>query len=146
MLNLRQRTLLYFLQKNSDTYVTQYAISQNLPLFYFYDGDQKDFHDTKVRQRIMYDIRQINADPETPAVIVTNNRGVKIANEDESRAGMRSEYAAIFRKLKRAYAKERKIARDGQLIFAPNGDMTVYRVYDALSEEEGNGEAEEIRV
>jgi hypothetical protein len=48
---------------------------------------------------------------------------------------MRREYAAIFRKLKRAYAKERKVARDGQLVFAPNGDMTVYKIFEAFSEE-----------
>lgn len=143
MLTPRQSALFSLLRENQDQYLTQYQISQMLSNLYFFDGEQKDFHDSKARQRIMFDIRNINTDPDIPAVVVSNANGVKIANEEESKASMRSEYAAIFRRLRRAYAKERKITRDGQLVFAPNGDMTVYKIFDALSEggehgEEGN--------
>jgi hypothetical protein len=136
MLNNRQNALFSLLLDCKDAYITQYQISQLLPRFYRYDGEKNDFHDSKARLRIMYDLRKINADPDVPALVISNSHGVKIADEDEARAGMRSEYAAIFRKLKRTYAKERKIARDGQLAFAPNGDMTVYKIFEALSGEE----------
>jgi len=135
MLTARQSALFALLCNSKDGYLTQYQISQLLPRLYRFDGTKNDFHDSKARLRIMFDIRKINADPDVPALVISNSHGVKIADEDESRAGMRSEYAAIFRKLKRAYEKERKIARDGQLVFAPNGDMTVYRIFDALSQE-----------
>jgi hypothetical protein len=115
-----------------------------LPAVYPFDGVKEEFHDSKARQRIMFDIRNINADPDVPAVIVSNAKGIKIANEAETRASMRSEYAAIFRKLKRTYAKERKVSHDGQLVFAPNGDMTVYKIFDALAEGGEHGEENEI--
>lgn len=143
MLTPRQSALFSVLKSHQDEYLTQYQISQMLPHLYFFTGEQKDFHDSKARHRIMIDIRKINDDPDVPAVVVSNANGVKIASEAEARESMRAEYAAIFRRLRRAYAKERKITRDGQLVFAPNGDMTVYKIFDALSEggehgEEGN--------
>ncbi len=135
MLTNQQNALFDLLLNSKDGYITQYQISQTLPMFYRFDGDKNDFHDSKARLRIMLDIRKINADPDVPALVISNSRGVKIADEDEARAGMRSEYASIFRRLKRAYEKERKVTKDGQLTFAPNGDMTVYRVFEALSED-----------
>jgi hypothetical protein len=143
MLTPRQSALFSLLRENQDQYLTQYQISQMLSNLYFFGGEQKDFHDSKSRLRIMKDIRKINDDPDIPAIVVSNANGVKIANEAESKASMKAEYAAIFRKLRRAYAKERKITRDGQLVFAPNGDMTVYKIFDALSEEGGDNEQTE---
>lgn len=142
MLTPRQSALFSVLYGNKDQYLTQYQISQMLPAMYPFDGDKREFHDSKARYYITLDIRQINADPDAPAVIVSNAKGVKIANEAETRASMRREYAAIFRKLKRAYEKERKVSRDGQLVFAPNGDMTVYKIFDALAEGGKHGEEE----
>ena len=140
MLTPRQSALFSVLYGYKEQYLTQYQISQMLPAMYPYFGTKEEFHDSRARKRIMMDIRAINADPDMPVIIITNAKGVKIANEAETRASMRREYASIFRKLKRAYAKERKVSRDGQLVFAPNGDMTVYKIFDALTEEGGANE------
>lgn len=140
MITERQKKLLEFLKNNDDEYLSQYTISQVLPWLYFYDGEQEDFHNSKARHWITDDIRAINADSSVEALILSNGKGVKIATKEEFERGMRAEFAAIFRRLKRAYAKARKGAKNGQFEF--DGDMKIseYKAFKDMFE--GNGENE----
>lgn len=140
MITERQKKLLEFLKENDDIYLSQYDISRQLPWLYFYDGAPEDFHNAKARHWITNDIRAINADKSIKALILSNGKGIKIATKEEFEQGMRAEFAAIFRRLKRAYEKARKGAKCGQLEF--DGDMNIseYKVFKNMFE--GNGENE----
>lgn len=143
MITERQKRLLEFLKRNDDIYVSQYEISRNLPYLYFYDGTPEDFHDSKARLWITADIRAINADKAVEAIILSNSKGIKIATKEEFEQGMRAEFAAIFRRLKRAYEKAKKGANSGQLEF--DGDLNIgeYKVFKDMLERNGENERKE---
>lgn len=143
MITERQKRLLEFLKMNDDTYLSQYDISRQLPYLYFYDGEQEDFHNAKARHWITDDIRAINADHSIEAIILSNGRGVKIATKEEFEQSIKAELAAIFRRLKRAYAKARKGANSGQLGFDGNLSINEYRVFKDLFERNGENEQKE---
>lgn len=136
MITERQKKLLEFLKKNDDAFLSQYEISCQLPWLYFYDGGAEEFHDSKARQWITSDIRAINADSTVEAIILSNCRGVKIATQAEFERGMRAEFAAIFRRLKRAYAKARKGGKSGQFEFDKDMNISEYKVFKDIIEKE----------
>lgn len=143
MITERQKKLLEFLKQNDDIYLSQYDISRHLPWLYFYDGEQEDFHNSKARHWITADIRDINADNSVEAIILSNGRGIKIATKAEFEQGMRAEFAAIFRRLKRAYEKARKGAKSGQFGFDGNMNISEYKVFKDMFEEYGENERKE---
>lgn len=136
MITERQKKLLEFLKRNDEEFISQYEISRKLPWLYFYDGGTEEFHNSKARHKITTDIRAINADNSVEAIILSNGKGVKVATKEEFERGMRAEFAAIFRRLKRAYAKAKKGATSGQ--FELDGDMNIkeYRVFKDIFEGE----------
>lgn len=126
MITDRQRSLLDLLRENEDTYISQYEISQRLPNCYFYNEAPDKFHDSQARYRMTADIRSINGDAAVESIILSNSNGVKIANQEEFERGMKAEFASIFRRLKRAYEKARKGAKDGQFKYTDeNGDWVI---------------------
>ena len=129
MITTRQNTLLEFLRRNQNKYLSQYEISQALPKYYFYDGEPDDFHNSKARLRITADIRNINLDTTVNSLILSNSRGVKIATQEEFEQGMKAEFSAIFRRLKRAYEKARKGTNNGQLEFDENSNIREYKIF-----------------
>lgn len=139
----RQKRLLEFLKDNDDIYLSQYEISRQLPWLYFYDGEQEDFHNSKARHWITDDIRAINADKSIEAIILSNGKGVKIATKEEFEQGMRAEFAAIFRRLKRAYEKAQKGAKSGQLEFDGNLNISEYNAFKNMFERNGTNERKE---
>lgn len=136
MITERQKKLLEFLKKNDDEFLSQYEISRQLPHLYFYDGGTEEFHDSNARKWLTKDIRAINADNAVEAIILSSSRGVKIATREEFERGMRAEFAAIFRRLKRAYAKARKGAKCGQFEFDKDFNINEYKVFNDIIEKE----------
>ena len=140
MITERQIRLLEFLKNNDDEYLSQYEISRQLLWLYFYDGGIEEFHNSSARQYLTADIRAINADTSVSALILSNSKGIKIATKEEFEQGMRSEFAAIFRRLKRAYAKAQKGAKSGQFEFDSNMNISEYKVFDYVLERNGKNE------
>lgn len=134
MITERQKNLLDFLKQNDDVYLSQYEISQSLPMYYFYDGEPEDFHNSKARLWITADIRNINIDATIEAIILSNSKGVKIATQEEFEHGMKAEFSAIFRRLKRAYEKARKGNKNGQFAFDDKSNISEYTVFKNLLE------------
>jgi hypothetical protein len=143
MITERQKELLEFLKNNDDKYLSQYQISRQLPWLYFYEGEQEDFHNSKARHRITADIRDINADNSIGAIVLSNGRGIKIATKEEFERGMKSEFSAIFRRLKRAYAKARKGEKCGQFEFDGNLNIGEYKIFKDVFERNNDNERKE---
>lgn len=126
MITDRQRSLLDLLRENEDTYISQYEISQRLPNCYFYNEAPDKFHDSQARYRMTADIRNINSDSSVDSIILSNCNGVKIATQEEFERGMKAEFSAIFRRLKRAYDKAKKGAKNGQFQYKDeNGEWVI---------------------
>lgn len=84
-------------------------------------GGAMDFHNSQARTLICKDIRAINDNPEVEKVIISGSKGVKIANEEEFGKFIVKQYAAVFRKLSRVRAKERKGNANNQI--GVNGEI-----------------------
>ena len=134
MITDRQRSLLDLLRENEDTYISQYEISQRLPNCYFYNEAPDKFHDSQARYRMTADIRTINSDNTVESIIISNSKGVKIATQEEFERRMELEFASIFRRLKRAYDKARKGAKNGQLRFKEDGSIEENKIFGGVRE------------
>ena len=121
-LNERQWAVYNLLKNNPDKYLKQIDICLNLRHFYSaYASSSKPFHDSNARQLLTKDIRAINESGVIQKIIISNSKGVKIANEAEFEAYIKSEFAACFRKLQRIRQKARKAGLNGQMRFTFGG-------------------------
>lgn len=114
-LNARQWALYNLLKNNPDKYMTQIDIVYGLREYYdltFYDAH---FHDSKARHQLTNDIRTINKSDIIQKIIISNNKGVKIANRAEFEKYINAEFASIFRKLARTRQKAKKAGLDKQM-------------------------------
>lgn len=108
-----------FLCEQGDQWTEAVDIYYNL--HEFYGGEDpfgvkpEEFHDTWQRIQITDDIRYINESTCFHKIIICGKKGIKIANEEEAARYIKNMYAAIFRRLKRARAIEKKAAADGQV-------------------------------
>ena len=114
-LNARQWALYNLLKNNPDRYMTQLDIVYQLCEFYDTTFFDHQFHDSRARHTLTKDIREINKSDVIQKVIISNNRGVKIASSAEFEQYINAEFAAIFRKLARTRQKARKAGLDGQM-------------------------------
>ena len=122
-LNTRHWRLYEYLKERGDQYTTQKQIADDLRWFYYYD-EKENFHDSRARHQLTLDIRALNESTVIQKVIISNSKGVKIANADEFAKAIKSEYASVFRRLKRIRQKEAKGNLDGQtrLVFKHERD------------------------
>ena len=133
-LNARQWALYNLLKNNPDRYMTQIDIVYSLREYYdltFYDAH---FHDSKARHTLTNDIRTINNSDVIQKVIISNNKGVKIASSAEFEQYINAEFAAIFRKLARTRQKAKKAGLDGQMrIVLGNERDTIEAFADSIN-------------
>lgn len=116
----RIEALYEFLIEQGDTWTETMDVYNSLREFY---GDEEQtewfdsemFHNTAERMRMTNDIRYINKSPHFQKIIICGKQGIKIANEKEAERYIRNMYSAIFRKLKRARAIEKKAKLDCQI-------------------------------
>ena len=113
-LHARQFRLYEYLKERGDQYTTQQQIADDLKWFYYYDKNE-NFHDSSGRHLLTLDIRALNESNVIQKIIISNSKGVKIATADEFAKQIKSEYASVFRRLKRIRQKEAKGNRDGQM-------------------------------
>jgi hypothetical protein len=114
-LNARQWALYNLLKNNPDRYMTQIEIVYGLKEYYDTSFYNDQFHDSKARHLLTKDIREINQSEVIQKIIISNNRGVKIASSAEFAQYINAEFASIFRKLARTRQKARKAGLDGQM-------------------------------
>ncbi len=114
MLNDRQKDLYAFLLKRGDEWTHQEDIAYALPHWYC-PVTAGDFHNTRERNLMTKDIREINENPDIHKIIISNPyRGIKLATEDEWKKYIEREYISTFKKLKRIRQKESKGKLHGQ--------------------------------
>ena len=119
-MNERQKALYEYLLDNGDNWVSQVQIARDL-FKYYGNGecclDPKSYHDTTERSYISDDVRAINISAEFDKLIISNRKGVKIANESEFDRYIKAQYTATIRKLARIYKMAKKGNRNGQIDF-----------------------------
>ena len=133
-LNARQWALYNLLKNNPDKYLTQMQIVYTLKDWYDTSFYNDQFHDSSARHTLTKDIRTINQSEAIQKIIISNNRGVKIANREEYAQYINAEFASIFRKLARTRQKARKAGLDGQMrIVLGNERDTIEAFADSIN-------------
>ena len=114
-LNARQWALYNLLKNTPDRCWTQIEIAYKLREFYDTSFCNDQFHDSPTRHQLTKDIRTINNSEVIQKIIISNNKGVKIANREEFEKYISAEFASIFRKLERTRQKAKKAGLDKQM-------------------------------
>lgn len=114
-LNARQWAVYNLLKNNPDKYLTQIDIVLKLREWFTFDFTADTFHDSNARHLLTKDIRAINKSDVIQKIVISNNKGVKIASSAEFEKYINAEFASIFRKLARTRQKAKKAGLDGQM-------------------------------
>ena len=110
---IRRRALYAFLM-GREGWIPMQDLAYHMKDLYPSYGWVSNFHNSFIRRKLTEDIEAINDDPEFRMIIISGNRGVKIATKDEFDKWIRAEYAEIFRKLGRVRYLVKKAGLDGQ--------------------------------
>lgn len=133
-LNPRQWALYNLLKNNPDRYMTQLDIVLRLREWFVLDFTADTFHDSNARHLLTKDIRAINKSEVIQKIIISNSKGVKIANREEFERYISAEFASIFRKLARTRQKAKKAGLDGQMrIVLGNERDTIEAFADSIN-------------
>lgn len=133
-LNARQWALYNLLKNNPDRYMTQKEIVYALSVHYDMGFFPELFHDSAARHTLTADIRAINKSDVIQKIIISNSRGVKIANREEFEKYISAEFASIFRKLARTRQKAKKAGLDKQMrIVLGNERDTIEAFSDSIN-------------
>jgi hypothetical protein len=97
-----------------------YALSE---YYGYYESD--NFHDTYCRILMTDDIRKINDSNEVEKIIISSNKGIKLANEEEFSKYISKQYASVFRRLKRIRDKEKKGKAHYNITFDENAELGI---------------------
>ena len=114
LLTPRQWNLYNFLKERGDEWTTQIDIAYALKDYYDVSFENDKFHDSKARLQITMDIRAINDSDVIQKIVISSQRGIKIANESEFDIYIRRELGAVIRRLSRVKRKAEKARLDGQ--------------------------------
>lgn len=134
-LNARQWAVYNLLKNNPDGYMTQFEICWLLHDDYPIEGIRHfEFHDSAARHMLTNDIRTINKSEVIQKIIISNSKGVKIANREEFEKYIGAEFASIFRKLARTRQKAKKAGLDKQMrIVLGNERDTIEAFADSIN-------------
>jgi hypothetical protein len=106
----RQEALYAYLLQRGDAWISMKAVAFCTKLYPEFKVSE-DFHDTTARRWMTKDIQAINESPDFEKIILSSSNGIKLADKAEFEYFIASEYAEIFRKLKRV----RMLAKKGGL-------------------------------
>lgn len=121
-MNIPQKELYEYLMEKGE-WVSQVEIAREL--FKVFGNNEcclspKEYHDTTERTELLRVKQQINENPEFHKIVISGKRGLKIATQDEFDRYRKSEYASIFRRLKRIRTMEKKANLHNQIDFCGN--------------------------
>lgn len=106
----RQEVLYDFLQRRGAEWTPMKSVIGRLDEWYP-DLYLRGFHNSNARRMLTRDIEEINSSDRFEKIIISGNYGIKLADKAEFEYFIASEYAEIFRKLKRV----RMLAKKGGL-------------------------------
>ena len=109
----RQAALYSFLLSRGDKYTSMEQATDSVSLYPAYFNGY--YHDSSARRLLTQDIHDINNDPQYSKIIISGNKGIKLANQEEAARYIRSEYKEVFKKLKKVRRMERKCGLNGQI-------------------------------
>ena len=103
----RRNDLYRFLLSRGDRWTPMRTVTDSINLYpTFYE---KNYHNSGARRLLTGDIQAINDDPRYEKVIVSGDRGIKLANEKDFDNFINAESREIFQKL----ARLRRIIKNG---------------------------------
>lgn len=114
----RHRKLYEFLCASGDNWMPQYKVAREL--YAEFGNDEcclapETYHETLERKVLSNAIADINGSTEFEKIIISSSKGIKIASENDFAAHIRRQYSAIFRKLRRIRAMEKKARLHNQI-------------------------------
>ena len=122
-----RRDALYAFLRGREGWIPMQDLAYYVKDIYPTYGWVSNFHNSHIRRKLTADIEAINGDPKYERVIISGNRGVKIADNDELDRFLRSEYKEIFRKLDRVRRFAKKAYPEGQFTLFSNLEELVAR-------------------
>lgn len=103
----RQQDLYEFLQRRGDKWTRMEQVTDSIkayPAFF-----SSNYHNSQARRMLTHDIEAVNGSARFRKVIISGNRGIKLASSQEFERFARSELSEVFKKLRRV----RKIISKG---------------------------------
>lgn len=108
----RQEELYSFLQRRGDKWTSMERVTDTIRAYpAFFSGN---YHNSQARRMLTRDIEAINGNGAFRKIIISGNRGIKLATSQEFERFARAELAEVFRKLKRVRKIIAKGNRDQQ--------------------------------
>lgn len=129
-----RREHLYSLLLKENGWVLQEDIAAKMYPQHYSGWDEGHFHDSRARVKMTEDIQHINNDTDFEKIIICSADGIKIASREDIEAFLKSQYSALFRKLKRIRNIERKASLDGQIKINLTNDNNINFVEAFLKE------------
>lgn len=113
---LRQEALYRFLLRRGNEWTSMEETTRRVELYPRAKSRvYHSYHNSSARRLLTRDIEQINASDNYEKIIISGNRGIKIADESEFRSFVRAELREIFAKLRRVRRIAKKGSRDQQI-------------------------------
>ena len=125
-LTSRQWKLYNFLKDQGDNWTQQNVIAEALWLEYdMPDTDSKLFHSTGAAKEISNDVQAINSSGVIQKIILSGNKGHKLATEEEAEKYIGKRIVSAVAALNRAKLLAKKAGRDGQyrLVFGKEKEI-----------------------
>lgn len=112
--NTARREALYrFLLSRGDKWTSMEQTTDSIRLYPAYF--KTTYHNSVARRMLTADIEAINNSDQFDKIIVSGNRGIKLATEPEFERFLSAEFREVFKKLKRLRRIARKGSRDQQI-------------------------------
>lgn len=109
----RRQTLYRFLLSRGDKWTRMEQTTDTIRLYPAYF--KTTYHNSVARRMLTADIEAINNSDQFEKIIVSGNRGIKLATEPEFERFLSAEFREVFKKLKRLRRIARKGSRDQQI-------------------------------
>jgi hypothetical protein len=109
----RQEELYAFLQARGTEWTPMSTVATCVACYP--RGWNTTFHNSVARRWLTADIEAINASTDFEKIIISGNRGIKLADRSEYERFLTAEYKEIFRKLRRVRGLARKGGMDQQM-------------------------------
>ena len=111
---MRQEAVYRFLLSRGDKWTPMDQVTSTITSYpAFFPG--KNYHNSTARRLLSYDVQVINGSDVYDKIIISGNKGLKLATESEFEKFISTELKECFKKLKRCRRLARKGSRDQQL-------------------------------
>lgn len=124
-LTSRQWKLYNLLKERGDNWTQQEEIANALYFEYLPDCDADNFHNTTAAKEISKDVQAINSSGVIQKIILSGNKGHKLATEEEADKYIGKRILSAVASLNRAKLLAKKAGKDGQyrLVFGKEREV-----------------------